>query len=126
MTLGVSWLVYGTLEQPTGGYVYDRLIVEQLRAHGARVEVCPLIPNDPLSVAVTRTRLIDGDMNVVVGDALCINELGPLFKSLVGRLRRVLLVHHFTSWERGATALCLATLRAQELRAVNSADLVVT
>jgi len=126
MTLGVSWLVYGTLEQPTGGYVYDRLIVEQLRAHGTRVEVRPLVPNDPVSLATTVTQLLRGDLNVVVGDALCINELGPLFESLVGRMRRVLLVHHFTSWEPEVIPSRKAALRAQELRAVNNADLIVT
>lgn len=126
MTLRVSWLAYGTLEQPTGGYVYDRLIVEQLRAHGAEVEVCPLIPNDPVGLAATLDRLLEGEINVVVGDALCINELGPLFEALVGRARRVLLVHHFTSWEREANAMDLAKLRAQERKAVSRADLVVT
>lgn len=126
MTLGVSWLVYGTLEQPTGGYVYDRLIVEQLRAQGVQVVVRTLVPLDPVRAADTVTQLLEADLDVVVGDALCVSELGPLFDALAGCVRRVLLVHHLTSWEREASALCLATLRAQERKAVSSADLVVT
>lgn len=126
MTLGVAWLAYGTLEQPTGGYVYDRLIVEHLRACGAQVEVHPLLPEDSVNLADTLKRLLEGGMDVVVGDALCINELGPMFEAMAGCLRRVLLVHHLTSWENEASATCQVALRAQELRAIRSADLVVT
>ena len=35
----IAWIVYGDLDQPTGGYVYDRLVVEGLRAGGDEVEV---------------------------------------------------------------------------------------
>jgi glycosyltransferase involved in cell wall biosynthesis len=126
VTLRVAWLIYGTLEQPTGGYVYDRLIVGQLRSLGALVEVRPLIRNDPVSLASTLKRLLEGDTNVLVGDALCVNELGSLFEALAGCVRRVLLVHHLTSWERESNESFRAALRAQEMRAVRSADLVVT
>ena len=30
----VAWVVYGALEQVSGGYIYDRLVVEQLRGLG--------------------------------------------------------------------------------------------
>ena len=37
----------GRLDTPTGGYVYDRRIVEGLRALGWHVEVCSLDGNFP-------------------------------------------------------------------------------
>lgn len=126
MTLRVSWLVYGTLEQPTGGYVYDRLIVEQLRAQGAQVEVQRLRPLDPGSTAATIAQLLESDADVVVGDALCVKELGPIFAALATRLRRALLVHHFGSWECEFSEAVRSTLRAQERRSMSHADLIVT
>ena len=40
----IAWVVYGSLEQVSGGYIYDRLIVEQLRALGDSVTVISLTP----------------------------------------------------------------------------------
>ena len=102
----IAWLVYGDLEQPTGGYVYDRLVVDGLRAHGDELEVV-----DPIDATATSAACERAD--VLVGDALCVRELGPLFEGVAGAgdagdpsaqshrdaAPRVLLVHHLPSWE---------------------------
>ena len=43
--LRVAWVIYGSLDQVSGGYIYDRLVVEQLRALGDRVTIVSLEPN---------------------------------------------------------------------------------
>jgi glycosyltransferase involved in cell wall biosynthesis len=85
----IAWIVYGDLDQPTGGYVYDRLVVEGLRAGGDEVEVV-----DP-----RESGLPSEQAEVLVGDSLCVREIGPLFERVSGPAARVLLVHHLPSWE---------------------------
>ncbi|AUX24617.1 glycosyltransferase [Sorangium cellulosum] len=127
----VAWIVYGALEQTTGGYIYDRLVIERLRAQGDVVEVVSLDPA-PLSRALSglalARRLARLDPAVVVGDELCFPELGPAFAALPRRIARVLLVHHLSAWElrpgprRTAVALEeAAVLRLCEARVATSA-----
>ena len=93
MSLRVAWVVYGSLEQVSGGYIYDRLVVEHLRALGDTVTVVSLTPGAELPV------LDATQLDVVVGDELCFRELLPLFSALPGA-RRVLLIHHLSAWEK--------------------------
>jgi len=37
--LRVAWVVYGSLDQVSGGYIYDRLVIEHLRMLGDSVTV---------------------------------------------------------------------------------------
>lgn len=91
--LRVAWIVYGSLEQISGGYIYDRLVVEELRRLGDHVTVVSLEPG-----ATALPQLTAADFDVVVGDELCFRELLPLFQA--GQVpRRVLLIHHLTAWE---------------------------
>ncbi len=38
----VLWVIYGSLDQLSGGYLYDRRVVEHLRAHGVEVQLLGL------------------------------------------------------------------------------------
>ncbi len=88
-------MVYGSLEQPTGGYVYDRIVVAGLRAAGDDVDVVSIEPgSNPLDLV---DRVSQREPDVIVGDALAVTELGPAFERL--SCPRVLLVHHLASWE---------------------------
>jgi glycosyltransferase involved in cell wall biosynthesis len=102
----VGWIVPGELSQPTGGYVYDRLIVERLRAAGDEVFLSA-----------------SADVDVLVGDGLAIPELGEVFEATSAA--RVLLVHHLTSWELERADA--ARFRALEARVIAASDaLIVT
>ncbi len=90
----VGFVVYGDLERVTGGHIYDRLVVEQLRELGDRVTVISLEPG-----ASTLPDL-EAALDVVVADAQCFRELVPLFAAAPPSVRRVLLVHHLTAWEQ--------------------------
>jgi glycosyltransferase involved in cell wall biosynthesis len=109
----VAWIVYGDLAQPTGGYIYDRLVVEGLRARGEEVAVV-----DPAAATNACERA-----DVLVGDALCVRELGPLFESVGNAAARVLLVHHLPSWEIERTDR--ESMGRCEARTLASSDRVV-
>jgi glycosyltransferase involved in cell wall biosynthesis len=108
----VAWIIRGDIAQPTGGYVYDRLVVDGLRAQRIDVDVIALEPSATIAQA-----------NVVVGDALCAAELGPFFEGLAGSTPTLLLVHHLTSWEVERTDR--EALHWQEARAVKACDALV-
>lgn len=91
--MNVGFVVYGELERVTGGHIYDRLVVEQLRELGDRVTVISLEPGAP------PRELASLGLDVLVADEECFRELAPLFASAPAGLRRVLLVHHLTAWE---------------------------
>lgn len=118
-----AWLIYGDLNQPTGGYVYDRLMVEGLRAAGHHVEVMDLAGTD--AVSRVAAKLADSAYDCVIGDELCHCELAPLFEQM--RVRRgtsrgprlVLLVHHLQASETGV-------MPASERAAIETSDCVVT
>lgn len=119
-TLRVAWVIYGSLDQVSGGYIYDRLVVEHLRELGDRVTVVSLDPNGG-----ALPQLREGEYDVVVGDELCFRELGPLFRSAPAGLKRVLLVHHLTAWEHPAGPV-RDELLALEKAAIEAADACVT
>jgi glycosyltransferase involved in cell wall biosynthesis len=117
--LRIAWVIYGSLDQVSGGYIYDRLVVEQLRALGDAVTVVSLAPNGDLPAPFRA-----GDFDVVVGDELCFRELSSLFRSAPAGLRRVLLIHHLTAWEH-APGPARDALIALERAAVDAADVCV-
>src|SRR5689334_11237973 len=103
----VAWIVYGPIDQPTGGYIYDRILAQRGRDAGDEVVVVSLEPGSSADDLVAR--LFAAEADAIVGDALCVREVAPAFERLsasgdaggVVRPRaRVLLVHHPKSWEK--------------------------
>jgi glycosyltransferase involved in cell wall biosynthesis len=120
-----AWVLYGDLDAHTGGTIYDRIVVDGLRAAGDDVHVVSLDPRPRLRaglrLAWELTRL---EPDVVVGDELCFRELAVAFP-LVRRPWRVLLVHHLTSWERELGMRMRLAAAAAERVALRSADRIV-
>jgi glycosyltransferase involved in cell wall biosynthesis len=114
--LRIGWIAYGSLEQISGGYIYDRLVVEQLRELGDEVRVISLEPGAP---APSNAEL--AELDVLVGDELCFRELGPLFRGAPAGLRRVLLIHHLTAWEHEQGPERAELLRLEQA-AIEAAD----
>jgi len=117
--LRIAWVIYGSLDQVSGGYIYDRLVVEQLRALGDRVTIVSLDPNGGALPELAST-----DYDVIVGDELCFRELGPLFRSARASSRCVLLIHHLTAWEHAA-GTARTELLALEKAAIDAADVCI-
>ncbi|MDP9151516.1 MAG: glycosyltransferase family 4 protein [Myxococcota bacterium] len=126
----IVWVVPGPLDQRTGGYLYDRLIVERLRARADEVHVLVVGAAGHLTEPLAHARAeqlareaAELRPDAVVGDALASETLGPLFVQLRGSTARALLVHHLTSWE--GEALDGQARRAEEARALLESDAVI-
>jgi glycosyltransferase involved in cell wall biosynthesis len=114
--LHIAWVIYGSLDQVSGGYIYDRLVVEHLRALGDTVTVVSLEPNR------SSFPLLGSDAyDVIVGDELCFRELPAIFRAAPAACRRVLLIHHLTAWEHAAGP-ARDELLALERAAIDAAD----
>jgi glycosyltransferase involved in cell wall biosynthesis len=99
----VALVVYGPLDERSGGFLYDRIVADGLRARGDTV-VRVSLPDDPPRRAVAhgldpriRRRLRRLDADVVVADELCHPSLA--FVDLPAPA--VALVHHLRSSEPG-------------------------
>ena len=128
MRAAVQLVVPGPLEQRTGGYIYDRRIVEGLRALGWTVGVHELAGRFPLvdEAALARARralaaMPPGSLPLVDGLAL------PAFGDRLERLPRpwVALVHHPLALETGLDAADAAALADLERRLLAAADWVI-
>ena len=129
----ILWVVYGSLEKLSGGNLYDRLVVEYLRAHGVQVEMLglpqPPYLLGPLQALPSRLRWPEGL------DAIVVDELAhpSLFRWAATRTARprtarprlVTLVHHLRSCEPPPSAW-RALARAMERRLLCGSDAVIT
>lgn len=124
------FLVPGDLATLTGGYVYDRHIVEGLRATGWSVEVVTLGEGYPHPSPALRRQAAEriaamADGTLVVADGLAFGALPDIAEIHARRLRWVALVHHPLALETGLNEATQAELFASERRALAAARLVV-
>ena len=108
------FVVPGRLDQLTGGYLYDRHIIDGLRSRGRAVRVIELAPNNRETALA---ELADGTTTVV--DGLALPDLEQAVMAHWRRLRLVALVHHPLAEETGlsrAAAERLARLEAAALQ----------
>lgn len=125
----LNFIVPGPLDQRTGGYIYDRRIVEGLRATGWQVEVHELngrFPDadDVAKEAASAAILAMGD-GVPIIDGLAL----PAFDGISEKLPRpwIGLIHHPLAMETGLSADEVATFAELESRLMRRADrLIVT
>jgi glycosyltransferase involved in cell wall biosynthesis len=106
----LAFVVPGRLDQLTGGYLYDRHMIESLRARGHNLKVIELAPNDD---APGFAALADDTTTIV--DGLALPDLEEAIAKHRSRLRLVALVHHPLAEETGlspAAAKRLAELEA--------------
>jgi glycosyltransferase involved in cell wall biosynthesis len=87
----IAFVVPGRLDQVTGGYLFDRHIVEGLRARGRAVRVIELSARDPNANGAVFANLADGTRTVV--DGLALADHAELMLAQVRRLRLIAFVH---------------------------------
>ena len=116
-------VVPGPLDQQTGGYIYDRRMVDGLRAQGWRVDVRSVAGVFPAADARTAARmgavlagLPDGDRVLV--DGLALGGLPAPARAERTRLRLLALVHHPLADETGLDAPRRAQFAALEREAL--------
>ncbi len=123
-------LVPGDLESRTGGYVYDRRIVDGLRARGRSVSVRALDGSFPFPTREAREHAAQVlaeivDAGLVLIDGLAFGAMAEEAERERERLRIVALVHHPLGAEAGMTIEQSVGLEESERRALACARLVV-
>lgn len=119
-------LIPGELSTPTGGYVYERRIIEGLRSIGWQVTQVRLDDDFPfpepaaLAAAAAALRGIPDNATVLV-DGLAFGALADQAAAERRRLRLLTLVHHPLADETGLAPAESARLRDSETRALHQA-----
>jgi glycosyltransferase involved in cell wall biosynthesis len=126
----LAFLLPGDLATLTGGCIYDRRIIDGLRALGWRVTVHQLDPGFPLptAAALRQARQVLGaiaDGRPAVIDGLALGAMPDLVATHADRLRIVALVHHPLALETGLTAEQAGRLKQSEEDALARARLVL-
>jgi glycosyltransferase involved in cell wall biosynthesis len=126
----VSFVVPGRLDALTGGSIYDRRIVEGLRARGWTVDVHELGDGfpQPGPQAITEARralagLADGTTTIV--DGLTLGAIPEIVAHEARRLRIVALVHLPLALEIGIDDALTRRLEESERRALAAVDRVI-
>lgn len=104
--MSLAFLVPGPLDQITGGYLYDRQVVDGLRARGRQVTLIELAGRYPDADDAARTAasaalagLPSGSLAVI--DGLALPAFAACLPSEVQRLRLIGFIHHPLSLETG-------------------------
>ncbi len=126
----VTFAVPGSLDQPTGGYKYDRRVIAALRQRGCEVDVIDLGDGFPrptpetVNAALPRLRQVPASHSIVV-DGLALGVLPDAAAALRSSHRVVALVHHPLALESGLTPTEAAALRHSERAALAAVSRVV-
>jgi glycosyltransferase involved in cell wall biosynthesis len=127
----LAFAVPGDLDTPTGGYVYDKRMIAELRRLGWDVEVIDLgdefpRPSDPARKhAQQKLATVPSEVPVVI-DGLALGVLPDAAAVLSRTHRLIALVHHPLALESGLTSAEASALRASERAALAQAHHVVT
>lgn len=126
----LHFLAPGDLDSLTGGYIYDRRIVDGLRASGWRIAVHSLSerfpdPDDEALAQARRTLAKIPEGMPVVIDGLALGAMPELAHAAAARRPLVALVHHPLAQETGIDCASAARLHDSERRALAAARHVI-
>jgi glycosyltransferase involved in cell wall biosynthesis len=129
--VALGFAVPGSLDQPTGGYAYDRRLIAALRALGCAIDVIDLGEGFPYPCenarkgAMTLLQAVPKGRPIVI-DGLALGVLPEVAQALAPSHPLIALVHHPLALESGITAETTAALAASERAALASVRHVVT
>jgi len=125
------FLIPGDIDTRTGGYRYDKRIIEGLRALGREVQLISLEGNFPTPDANDLVRaqaslenLPDGALILI--DALAGSVMPEQLASQADRLRLISLVHHPLALETGISATAARELAQTEAAALAQVQRIIT
>jgi len=125
-----AFAVPGRLDQPTGGYAYDRRVIAELRRRGCDIDIVDLGEGFPRPTGATTREALTRLMQVPVGRPIVIDGLAlgvlPEAAAVLRTTHPVIaLVHHPLALEAGLTREQAQVLRASERAALAAARHVV-
>ncbi|HWM45365.1 MAG TPA: glycosyltransferase [Xanthobacteraceae bacterium] len=125
-----TFAVPGDLATPTGGYAYDRRVIDELRALGWRIDVIDIGTGFPQPTAEQRAAALQRLAAAATDGALIIDGLAfgamPQEAAALARTHRLIaLVHHPLALETGLAPEQAAALRASERAALAQARRVI-
>ena len=120
----------GDLSTPTGGYAYDRRIIEGLKGLGWQLQLISLGDGypfpDPAQIDFARNALQDLTRGVpVVVDGLALGALPDLAANIANQNPLIALIHHPLAFEYGLTDLEIKLLKQSETQALKHVVRVV-
>lgn len=126
----LALLLPGDIDTPTGGYLYDRRMVQELRARDWPVEVIALdasfpAPTPAALAQAERALAALPDGALVLADGLAFGAMPALAAAHGPRLRLVALVHHPLAHETGLEAARARQLHESERAALRQVRAVV-
>jgi glycosyltransferase involved in cell wall biosynthesis len=130
VTHTAAFVVPGRLDERTGGYLYDRFMIEGLRQRGWSIDVVEVpgrFPDvDPATAHAMRSALARlPDASVAIVDGLAFSAVPDVVVEQSPRLRFVAIVHMPLADDVGLMTEARHTLEARERRALQAASLVV-
>lgn len=113
------FLLPGPIDTPTGGFVFDRHVIEGCRAAGLApsVLIAPGRHPHPDDAAIEETGRMVGDLadgTVLVVDGLCLTPIARVLAPHADRLSLVALIHHPLADETGVPEQSRPALLADE------------
>jgi len=126
----LEFLIPGDLQSPTGGYGYDRRIIDGLRQLGWRVNVGALDASFPLPTAAALEQAEAAfsripDEGLVMVDGLALGAMPQVAARHARRVRLVALVHHPLASETGLSPEIADQLEQSERASLRSARHVI-
>jgi glycosyltransferase involved in cell wall biosynthesis len=126
----IAFAIPGDIYAPTGGYIYDRHIMEGLRSLGWQVDLLglgegfPFPDDETLRNAYATIDALPAGMPVVV-DGLAFGVMPEIAAAITTQRPVIALVHHPLAFEAGLSAAQAARFKQTEKQALEYASQVI-
>ncbi len=126
----IAFAIPGDIYAPTGGYIYDRHIMEGLRSLGWQVDLVglgegfPFPDDETLRNAYAKINALPSGTPVVV-DGLAFGVMPEIAEAITTQRPVIALVHHPLAFEAGLSAAQAARFKQTEKRALDYASQVI-
>lgn len=120
----------GDLNTPTGGYAYDRRMIEGLERLGWHVQIISLGEGYPFPSLIQEDHARSTLLNLTTGvpmviDGLALGALPHLAVEIVKRHPLIALIHHPLAFEFGLSDLEIKSLKQSETFALQQVDRII-